>query len=252
MPFRLHKWYFDCVAPSGAAAIGYSAQLRWGVLDLGYGALIHAEPEREPTQVQTWRFRPPRWQDGKLEWTDSRLRADGAWEGLAPGPEIALLEGVRWRCHQPGGPARLRRSVGAELHGLGYAEELVLELPPWRLPFAELRWGRFIADAGGPSLAWIQWREGLDRGWCFRDGLPLELQSCSDDRVAFSGGQLALQGVRTLREGLLLREILGAAAVLCPGPLRRAHEAKELARGMLEDSSGSTAGWVIHERVRLR
>lgn len=252
MRFRLHKWYLDCVTPTGAAAIVYSAQLRWGALDLGYSAVIHAEPEREPTQVQAWRASPPRIQDRKLAWADARWRAEGSWDGLFPSPEITLLKGIRWRCHQPGGLARLCLPAGTELSGLGYAEELVLELPPWRLPFSELRWGRFIADAGGPSLAWIQWRGGLDRGWCFRDGSQMDLDGCTDERVSFAGGQLKLHRAGSLREGFLLRGILGAPAVLCPGPLRRAHEAKELARGRLEVGCGSTEGWVIHERVRLR
>lgn len=252
MRFRLHKWYLDCVGPSGEAAIVYSARLRWGALNLGYGAVIHAEPGGEPTQVHSWRSTSPRIQARVLRWNDPKLGAEGIWNGVAPGPEFQLHEGIRWRCHQPGGPALLRLPSGKELSGLGYAEELVLELPPWQLPFGELRWGRFIPDEGGGSLAWIQWREGLDRGWCFRDGCETVLEECSGDLVRFPGGRLDLLPAGKLREGFLLREILGAGAVLCPGPLRRAHESKQRARGKLVDESGSREGWVIHECVRLR
>ena len=252
MRFRLHKWYFDCVTASGEAAIVYSARLRWGLLDLGYSAVIHADQGAPASQVQVWRSIAPRIQGSVLHWKDPVLGAQGSWEGIAAGPEVPLLEGLRWRCHQPGGPAWLRLPAGRELRGLGYAEELLLELPPWRLPFAELRWGRFIPDGGGPALAWIQWCGGLDRGWCFQDGRDLRLDGSSEDAVAYDGGRLRLEHAGALREGFLLREILGTGAVLCPGPLRRAHEAKALARGRQEDREGSREGWVIHERVRLR
>lgn len=252
MRFRMHKWYLDCVTASGEAAIVYSAQLHWGVLRLGYSAVILAELGHEPDQRQTWRTDPPRPDGQELRWASSRLGAEGCWKQLDPGPEVQLHDGIRWRCHQPGGPARLRLGSGRVLTGLGYAEELTLELPPWRLPFDELRWGRFIADAGAPAMAWIQWRKGLERGWCFQGRQTLDLDECTDDRVRFPQGRIVLHPGRPLREGFLLRELLGAGAELCPGPLRMAHESKRLSRGTLEDGTGFWEGWVIHERVQLR
>lgn len=250
MRFRLHKWYLDVVAADGEAAIVYAARLRWGPLRVGYGALIHAPPAGPAQSRQTWRFRPPVPRDG-LAWAEPRLGAAGGWTVPGPAMETALMAGLRWRIHQPGGEAWLRLPGGRELRGRGYAEELRLEVPPWRLPFRGLRWGRFVPDAGGPALAWIQWSDGLSRGWCFLDGAPTALDTAGDDAVCFPGGRLALAHHRVLREGPLLRELLGPCAGLAPGRLRSACEWKALARGTLEAEGGVHEGWVVHERVRL-
>jgi hypothetical protein len=240
------------VGPSGEAAIVYSARLRWGVLNLGYSAVIHANSSGQTTQVQAWRGSPPGIQGATLQWDCRQLDAQGTWENLAPCPELELHEGIRWRCLQPGGHAHLRLGPGRELKGLGYAEELVLERPPWRLPFGELRWGRFVPDGDGAPLAWIQWRKGLERAWCLRGGRERILEECTGDGVRYSGGRIEFQAAGKLREGFLLREILGPGAALFPGSLRRFHESKELARGTRVEDSGIREGWVVHERVRLR
>lgn len=250
MRFRLHKWYLDLVAADGEAAIVYAARLRWGPLGIGYGALIHA-PAMGPARVrQVWRWRPPVHADG-LGWAEPRLDAAGGWTAPVPPRETELMAGLRWRVHQPGGAAWLRLPGGRELVGRGYAEELELELPPWRLPFRGLRWGRFVPDAGGPALAWIQWSEGTARGWCFVDGAATALDAADDERVQFPGGRLALVHDRVLREGPLLRELFGRCAGLIPGRLRAAREWKALARGTLEREGSVREGWVIHERVQL-
>ena len=251
MPFHLHKWYLDCVGPSGETAIVYSARLRWGLLDLNYGALILGGPRAAPTQRQAWRCSPPGIEEGVLRWEDPGLDAEGTWEAIIPGEVCSLHEGIRWRCLQPGGDARLRLPSGQTLRGRGYAEELWLDLPPWRLPFRELRWGRFVPDEGAGALAWIQWREGLERGWCFREGVEVPLESCDGEGVAFPGGRLSILPGAKLREGFPLRHLLGWASALCPGRLRRLHEDKELARGRLEGNGAVREGWVIHETVRL-
>jgi hypothetical protein len=237
------------VDAAGAAAIVYAADLRWGPLRTGYGALLHAPAAAPATVRQVWRSRPPAVL-GRLHWQEERLGAEGSWEGLRPGPAHPLADGIRWRCHQPGGPAHMQLPGGG-LAGLGYAEELTLEVPPWRLPFRELLWGRFIPAEGGPALAWIRWRGGSERQWCFQDGRQVDLGACSEAGLQRPGQQLRLQPLRILREGPLLQELLGPLAALWPGALGRAHERKELARGTLREAGRIQEGWAIHERVYL-
>ena len=46
----------------------------------------------------------------------------------------------------------------APLRGTGYAERILITIPPWRLPIRELRWGRWIGEAASRSVVWIDWR----------------------------------------------------------------------------------------------
>lgn len=250
MRFLLHKWYLDCVDAAGEAAIVYAAELRWGPLRTGYGALLHALPGAPAVVVHNWQYEPPRL-GLALHWQSQGLGAAGTWHAPMETPEHLLADGILWRCRQPGGPASLRLPGGRNLSGRGYADELRLEVPPWRLPFRELRWGRFVPADGGPAFAWIRWGEGLERQWVFLDGRLVEPQENADAGRRLGGQEFHHQPERILREGPLLREVFGPLARLWLGRLRRAHESKALARGFLANGRTAHAGWVIHERVRL-
>jgi hypothetical protein len=74
---------------------------------------------------------------------------------------------IRWHCVCPNADATIR--IGDDtVQGLGYAEHLTMTLKPWRLPFDELRWGRFLSAAD--TLIWIQWRGSMSRTWIWVDG----------------------------------------------------------------------------------
>ena len=59
---------------------------------------------------------------------------------------------------------------GACYVGFGYVEQLTLTLPPWRLPFNILRWGRYASASR--SIIWIAWRGAEERRFIWHNGLP--------------------------------------------------------------------------------
>jgi hypothetical protein len=254
--FLLSKWYLDCVTDEGSAFIGYAASLSWRGLSLNYSSLLlHRSSEGATTKTALQGFSAPEVTGTLVRWSSPRLGVAGTWEADARAFRRRLFEsaegGIEWECLQP--RARAEVSVGGlRLEGLGYAERLKVTLPPWRLPFEELRWGRFLSDVD--ALVWVNWRGAhaldlvLHNGVCVR-GAPLADHELSAGRARLALGESAL-----LREGSLGETALSGV----PGarrffPLRilRTRECKWLSRGVLtKPDAEESAGWAIHEVVR--
>jgi len=252
-PFRLHKWYLDCTTGDGEAAIVYVGRVSLGWLAVPYFELLWVGPGGR----RRWRrlsSRPRVSRDGEaLELAFPALGLRGRWEPEIAALDVALLDApggsIRWRCRQPGGGSELRLPDGRRLAGRGYAEELEMSLPPWALPFQELRWGRFTGS--GRSVVWIDWRGGLDRRWVFVDGAPVAAHRVEADRVEWPAGRLEIQPGVVVREAEIGRTLVGPLARLLPRRIGRALEAKWLCPGHLHVAgSGPDRGSVIHEVVR--
>ena len=255
--FRLSKWYLDCVADDGDAAVLYRASLRWGLLRVHYGATLLGRREGDP--VHHYTLRPgssPKWVgDGELHWSSERLQSEGVWQRRAEGIERTLLDGprgdIRWNCVCPCAGASIR--IGDHtVTGRGYAEHLVMTLPPWRLPFNELHWGRFHAAA--ETLVWIAWRGATSATWVFLNGEERRSAEVSDSAVNLPQDEVALRldTGRVLRSGRLATTALRslrAAAHLVPR-WRTAYEEKRVSQGTLTRESSSHPGWALHEVVR--
>jgi hypothetical protein len=260
--FLLRKWYLDCVTADGSAWIGYWARLRWGALSLSYAALLHGSRTALPTQRQT--LRPgagPRIERSACEWTCAPLGLHAAWKADAEPVERVLLRvpggGIRWRCHMPNATVRLGVTTGAvgtpTLHeGRGYVEELELTVPPWRLPFRHLIWGRFTA--AGTALVWLQWRGESNRQVVVHDGAEHCGAKVGNADICMPHATLSMSDSMTLRAGPLgsaaLRGVPRLVALL-PARFRDATECKQLSRGILrEPGRESIDGWAIHEVVQ--
>jgi hypothetical protein len=251
---RLHKWYLDCTTEHGEAAIVYVGRVTLGCLPVPYFELLSVGPGG----VRRWRrlsSRPRVWRDGEtLRLAVPALGLLGRWEPTTAALDIPLLEApggtIRWRCHQPGGPSEVQLPDGRRLVGSGYAEELEMSLPPWALPFQELRWGRFTGS--GRSVVWIDWRGGLERRWLFVDGEPVEAQRIEVDRVRWATGRLDIQTGIVVREARIGRTLAGPLARLLPRRLGQALETKWLcpARLHVGEAALPIHGSVIHEVVR--
>lgn len=264
MRFELKKWYLDCTAPDGSAFIGYAAALRWGWIPFHYGAVLLALPGLPPRQRQSFSAGAIEHHDspaspGLIAWRHPRLRVAGEWTGGDAHAPVQLYSspagGIEWRCLAANAQARVALPDGAELCGHGYAECLHLTLPPWRLPFKELRWGRFISDHGDAHRVWIDWRGGLDRRWAWSESGPLDPRSISEQRVDDAHGSLLLTQSRSLRDAPLAGSLLGGARLmgrLLPNGLGRATESKWLSRGLLQNGPAQAQGWAIHEVVKWR
>jgi hypothetical protein len=253
--FLLSKWYLDCVTDEGAAVALYWASLRWGIAHLHYGAALVRLPSGH--QAARYTLRPgtePVNRGHELEWSCRRLDAHGTWTPRAQPVARTLLEtpggSVRWNCASPRADAVVHLG-GETLRGTGYVEHLTMTLPPWRLPFHALRWGRFHAP--GWTIVWIDWRGNVARTWVFANGverrdatvgttsLALTADGCSlwlGEGTILRSGRLRGTGLRPLRP----------LALLLPR-WRAARETKWLAQATFSGPGVSATGWALHEEV---
>ena len=251
---RVEKWYLDCVAADGAGMIGYAARISWGPLAARCAETLLWGADQQPALNRTvlGGALPSVTVEG-VHWLSPAVRAQGWWRPLGPGLAPVILHAeaagkIEWTACCPA--ARVGVTIGDQRReGLGYAERLVLTLPPARLPLRELRWGRFIAE--GQNCAWIRWRGPRERCWGFHNGRPVEATMPVDDELGWNGHRLQLDRGRTLRTGRVADTVFKDAPWLrrlVPAPLRNVEETKWCSRGVLTDSQGQAhAGWAIHE-----
>ena len=84
-----------------------------------------------------------------ITWSDSKFGVSGTWKSMATMIQTRIFDSAEgfldWKCFQPASKVQLRIN-DTVLEGRGYAEQLILTVPPWRIPMDELRWGRFGSD----------------------------------------------------------------------------------------------------------
>jgi len=257
--FRLSKWYCDCVTDEGSAFVGYWARMGWGPFCLPYTATLYrrkGEPTRERHSLR--KSNPPAVQGKKLVWECDPLGIRGVWSQGSTSVSRTLLEtidgAIEWNCHFPAARTRIDLDGAARMSGLGYAENLEMTVKPWKLPFEQLRWGRFISDEH--ALTWIEWIGKEANRWVFHNGAEHRDVTFEPRRIELPRGHgtIKLHDEAVLREGRLLSTALNGvpgAGVWLPRRLRNAYEVKWLAAGTLETEAGVSRGWAIHEVIRL-
>jgi len=259
--FVLSKWYCDCVSDEGVTFVGYWARLRWGLLAIPYAATLFKPLDDGPRERYSLRgCTAPSVQDDGLRWDCGRLGVRATWTAAGvPAVQRVLLDtpdgSVTWRCHFPRAQARIDLTGTGQVSGLGYAEHITLSVKPWRLPFEQLLWGRFLSAED--AVTWIEWRGGEPRQWVFHNGDELRGATIGTERVELPGdrGVVELRDAVVLREGRLVTTALSAipgAPLWLPAGIRNARESKWLAHGTLTTSTRSSSGWAVHEAVRLR
>ena len=67
--------------------------------------------------------------------------------------------------------------------GLGYAERLVLTIPPWKLPIETLRWGRFLSPSDW--IVWIDWQGEHPQTIVYRNGARVAVDELGDEQIRF-------------------------------------------------------------------
>jgi hypothetical protein len=142
--FDLEKWYFDCVTSDGGVLIGYAARLRWGAFRVSYGARMSKAAGGRCAQRQSLSFGKVSEENGTISWTNDSLNVRGEWSGGEPIPGITVVDeptgSIEWRCLGANCVVDVMLD-GQAVSGTGYAEKLTMTVPPWKLPFTELRWG---------------------------------------------------------------------------------------------------------------
>ena len=253
--FRLRKWYFDVVSVDGHASIGYVAHVTWGPTSLRYASVLDGSRSRATLFGAT----DPDVREGQLRWACPALRAGAtlvARAGAPPLPELRVLdvagEGtIDWSCFLPSADACFD-AEGARVVGLGYGELLTMTLAPWKLPWRELRWGRFVSE--NVHLVWIDTRSDADAGstWVFENGVRLEGARVSEVAIGGPGGvRLGIAAGVVLREGRLGDTVLNLvpeASSVFPSRVLGLYECKW--RSLGHHLPSGERGWVIHEVVR--
>jgi hypothetical protein len=255
--FRLSKWYLDLVTPDGTAVVCYSARLRWGPVRVRYASILLSAPGAGPEEAAAVRrVERPVIDRGTLRWRADALDVRGEWRRRQPAIRQTLQRGpagaLRWACRMPAAEAELwwgrRRFAGS-----GYVESLGMTLPPTRLPFRTLRWGRHLSAEH--SLVWIDWTGEVPGQWVWIDGIPQQGAAFGDDgAIRLSGRrQLQLGESRDIRNQLVLPPVVAlfpGVASRVAGPLGTLREHKMVARSALcEDAVPLDSGWTVYEVV---
>ena len=250
--FSLVKWYMDCVTTDGDTAILYCADLRWRGIHTRYSSVLERLGNTVRTKTSLARFHL----DASAESITvrlPRLRVSGTWQADSAPVQRAIYASetgtVDWNCLQPRSTAQL--SIGDhQMSGLGYAECLMLTIPPWQLPMRQLRWGRFVSAQH--ALTWIDWQGPYSTSVAVLDGRHCRLTAASESEIVLPNVRLCLDQSVPLRSGSVDSTILPVAPALrrlLPRSLFSIEEHKRRSRGTLHAPNSQSEGWVIHEVV---
>lgn len=249
---KISKWYCDLTTEEGSAIIGYWARLEWGPFRLSCASYLLSRPGQAlVTREILWGSPEPVNDNGVMTWSCPRLGLQGQWRTRELPISLRLLENsqgvVDWHCLMPEAQAQLTID-GVTWTGQGYVERLSMTVVPWRLPFAQLRWGRALAP--GRHCVWIDWLGGEERSWTILNGRLVRAAYCNDEALMLADGRhVALKQHRTLRDGTIGEVIQNIPLLgqLIPGRLRNARETKWLSHALWSDG---LEGPAIHEVIR--
>lgn len=250
-PFRLSKWYLDCVTDAGNTSIAYVGDLDWGPIHFYFSSLLHSTGSEVKQQNSLRKPALPAISGDELSWGSTRFDFSAAWHSLS----IELCqtifknaEGcVVWRCLMP--LARVRTGNDS---GLGYVECLTMTIAPWKIPIKNLRWGRFCSYSDW--IVWIDWRGEFSKCIVYLNGERVPCATIEDGQITFENeSRLALDRSLTLRKGTLgsnaLSSIPGVSKTF-PARLLQVSECKWRSRARLErPGRAPVEGWAIHEIV---
>jgi hypothetical protein len=164
-PFLLEKWYADVLLDDGSVLIVYLAWMRiFGVRLARVRAELHRAGQPPVVGHATARdvkgsedalaFGPARIEGRTLAWETEGLSGTLRYDPRHPAVTLRepfLESGSRrllWTVEIPDADVfgELRWPGGAaEIRGRGYRDRVFFDIPPWRFPIRELRWGRAVA-----------------------------------------------------------------------------------------------------------
>jgi len=255
--FLLTKWYLDCVADNGDAAILYIADLRWNALSFHYGSLLTVLDGKVGSASSVRGNAAPTLDGGVIAVQHLSLGVAGTWQALRDPIRRTVFEtadgSVDWRCLQPMSQVDLLLPRNTQLRGIGYAECLTLSLLPWQLPMTSLLWGRYLSPQD--AIVWIDWRGSAPSRSVIHNGEEHFAESITESEVVFSGtsARLELDCGLVLREGRLGDTVfpgISRLAALLPRNMLSVNECKWRSRGLFRTVAGRSSGWAIHEVVK--
>lgn len=261
--FNLSKWFLDFTGDDGETLIFYSARMTWHQIQVDYTSWLHSIPGKA---VQSgFRFtnaRTPILFENRITWNDPKFGFSGTWEATAPPIRERIFNSAEgcldWHCYQPAAKVQLQTGTKTK-NGRGYAEQLTLTVPPWKIPMDELRWGRFISET--ENLVWIELKSGQTSKWLWRNGETVSHFEISDEQVILPGSnaKLKLDRWTVLESEKKIASVAGKIVSYIPGfnklmPLNflLADETKWLSHGQFSPNGlHATEGFAIHELVQF-
>jgi hypothetical protein len=262
--FHLSKWFLDFTGENGEAMIFYAAKLTWRAWSTSYTSWLKYDLASGVSLKSRFsNVQIPQIKDNLITWSDSKFGVSGTWESLAKMIQTRVFDSeegtLDWKCYQPASKVQL--SINNKiLEGSGYAEQLILTVPPWKIPMDELRWGHFGSEEN--NMVWIELREKDKRQWLWLNGEKIENCIIEDNQISIPEKDLVLnldRGVLLESEkkifslvGKLIRYIPGFNKVM-PLKFLMADEYKWLSKGQLQTPAKTLAsGMAIHEFVNFK
>lgn len=262
--FHLSKWFLDFTGENGEAMIFYSAKLFLHGFPASYTSWLRYDPvSGVHLRSRFSKVHLPKLNGQLISWNDPEFGVSGTWEALAGSVQARIFDSeegfLDWNCHQPASKVQLRINDRV-LEGRGYAEHLILTVPPWKLDMDELRWGRFCSAEN--NMVWIGLSGKEQRQWLWLNGEKTESCILEDDCITIPDKNLIVnldRGVTLEAEkkifnvvGKLIRYIPGLNKVI-PVSFLRTDEHKWLSRGQLQkDGKILSEGMAIHELVNFK
>ena len=262
--FYLDKWFLDFAGDNGEAMIFYAAKLTWHGWSTSYTSWLQydaASGVHLKSRFRNVQF--PQIKDDIITWYDPKFGISGTWESMAAMIQARIFDSeegfLEWKCFQPASKVQLKIN-NSVLDGRGYAEQLILTVPPWKIPMNELRWGHFGSDEN--IMIWIELREEKIQQWVWLNGEVIENCIIEDDLITLPEKDLILN----LDRGVLLeseKKIFSIAEKIVrfiPGfkkvlPLNflMADETKWLSKGQVRTNQNIlSTGTAIHEFVNFK
>ena len=253
--FRLEKWYFDCVASDGAVLIGYAARLKCGPIRLNYGARMTRAKGGPLAQRQSLSFGKVNEGRGTISWANDLLKVHGEWTDGEPIPRIVVVDEpsgrIEWQCLGANCAVDVCLD-GQTMTGAGYVEKLTMTIPPWKLPFTELRWGRFISDDRSSYMVWTDMQGRTPRTWVWvNSGRPVA-GIVDGGGVRTDAAKLIFLASEPLRSDNVARTLLGRLQFmkrLLPEGVRAIQEEKQISTCVARTQDSESKGSSINEVV---
>jgi hypothetical protein len=248
--FELSKWYADCVSEEGDALIAYSGQLRYRRFSVSYDSVL-----APPVSAHSLRRSPVSAGENEVTWSAPALDFRGRWHRLDAEIRETVYRSdagaVEWHCMLPKAAAAVELG-SRKLGGLGYVERLRLTVPPWRLPIARLRWGRFLSERN--TLIWIDWEGEFRSRIVYWNGQRVHAASVENGGLVLEDGTHArFDCGKILRQGKLGSTVLHTIPGLekiAPPRIFLMDECKWLSCATLECAGQEPdTAWCIHEEV---
>jgi hypothetical protein len=262
--FLIKKWYFDGVSDDGRTIICYSATMIWRGFKIGYTNYIYLHaPGDCRSKSRFHEASEPEINGAAIRWQEPHLGVKGTWESAAAPVRTKVFESEEgyadWHCYQPAAKCSIQLGNEPPLQGYGYVECLEMTIPPWKMGFNELRWGRFAHPE--TPLVWIEMRGTPNRCWVF-DGTQRVLDAMvSDHEIQLPTQQktLLLNEPVVIEDKKKILETVESLVRWMPGidrftPMRflQAQETKWRSAGVLQETGQpERTGWAIHELVKF-